>query len=65
MADTSTNILMELSPFNFIFDNSKQNYSTCDIAGYFYIIHDLKSDDKIQNKKDSTKVPPVSNYTPK
>lgn len=25
-----------LSPFNFLYDNSKQNYSNCDISGSFY-----------------------------
>lgn len=54
MADTSTNISMELSPFNFIFDNSKQNYNNCDIVGSFYDIHELKLDNTIPNEKANT-----------
>jgi hypothetical protein len=51
--DNSTNVVTNLSPFNFIFDNSKQNYGNCDIAGSFYDIHELKLDNEIQNKKIS------------
>jgi hypothetical protein len=52
--DNSKNVVINLSPFNFIFDNSKQNYGNCDIAGSFYDIHELKLNNNQTEKVNIT-----------